>query len=422
MSMMRALRAVGGAVVAGALLLTTAPAASADQVREDQWPLKAFLAEEIWKISQGEGVTVAVIDDGVDASHPDLKDNVLTEKGKDFIDGDGDPSPEGFDDHGTAMASIIAGHGHGPNSSEGVMGLAPRAKILPIRDFGEGAEGFGPSIRYAVDQGASVINISQEGTPAGKPELEAIAYALKKGVLVVAGSGNSGKGPEYEAYPAYYPGVVAVGGVTSKGEIWENSNYSPHILLTAPATGVVTGGGGTEDFPYSKGDGTSNSTAYVSAAAALLMAKFPDLTPGQIVNRLVKTAGLPSSAKDVSLPDERYGYGFIQPLAALKRDIAPGPKMGQLKDPSSVVSQSPSNTPSPPSDDMTQASGDGDGGSLLPVVLAIFGGLVGVALLVVLLVRLRKRNGGPPAGGGGGWGSGSGCPQSAPPFPSGGPR
>ncbi|MET8679868.1 S8 family serine peptidase [Streptomyces sp. NPDC004647] len=422
MSFTRTLRAVGSAAVAGALLFGTAPVASADQVREDQWALKAFKAEDIWRISKGKGVTVAVIDDGVDAQHQDLKGNVLS--GKDFIDG-GSADPEGGDTHGTHMAGIIAGHGHGAGAAEGVMGLAPEAKILPIRDSGLKGKGFGPSIRYAVDQGASVINISQGGSDSSG-DAEAISYALKHDVLVVASSGNEGAGPEVENYPSQYPGVVAVGGVKSSGELWEGSNYGPSLMLTAPATGIVSTGGRTKSFPYGKGSGTSDASAYVSATAALLQAKFPDLTAGQIANRLVKTAGLPASAKERSLPDEKYGYGFIQPLAALERDIPAGSKNGPLKSPAASSSESGDAAPenSGPNSGSTGSEESESDISLAPIALGVLALLVVAAVVVIVVVKRRKGRNGPPPGGPGGYGgsggygapSGYGAPGSPGPY------
>ncbi|MFF4601162.1 type VII secretion-associated serine protease mycosin [Streptomyces sp. NPDC001339] len=411
MSFTRTLRAVGGAVVAGALLFGTAPIASADQIRDAQWPLKAFDAEEIWKISTGKGVTVAVIDDGVNSQHPDLKGNVL--QGKDFING-GSTEPEGGDTHGTQMAAEIAGHGHGPGGSDGVMGLAPDAKILPIRDLGMKAGGFSNSIRYAVDRGASVINISQTGT-SDEGEADAIAYALKRDVLIFAGAGNEGKGgPDAIQYPARYPGVVAVGGVQKTGETWPGSNYGPQVMLTAPAVGIVSAGDKGPSL-YRKGTGTSDATAYTSAAAVLLRAKFPDLTAGQIVNRLTKTAGLPTSAKGTSLPDQKYGYGFIQPLAALKRDIPDGPKNGPLKMPQEQTS--------PSSGDQAASAGSNGNDSASqpvkkpgwsPLFIAMLVGavvvVVGVIVGIVMLVRRKSRRNGPPPGGFGGPSGGTGFP------------
>ncbi|MDX2814529.1 S8 family serine peptidase [Streptomyces sp. NPDC006207] len=411
----RTLRTAAGAALVSALIFASASPASADQTRQDQWPLEAFDAQSIWKVSQGKGVTVAVIDAGVNADHVDLKGNVI--KGKDFVNGGmSDQDPD--DDHGTGMASIIAAHGHGAGGADGVMGLAPKAKILDIRDDGRQGDGFASSIRYAVDHGASVINISQEfaGPIAEEAETKAIAYALQKDVLIVVGAGNDG-GPA--GYPAGYPGVVAVGGVKNNAEIWENSNYSEKILVSAPATFIVSAGG-KSDTTYRSGTGTSDSTAFVSAAAALLRAKFPDLTAGQIVNRLTKTAGLPPSAKGLSLPDKHYGYGFIQPLAALTQDIPAGPEFGPLEVPESLQAgqsgdgQGTTDNPSASApnaigggmSDDEQAAADRKQVIALSVIGVV--GLLVLALVVFLIVKLARRNKGNNGGGPGGPGTPSG--------------
>jgi type VII secretion-associated serine protease mycosin len=375
----------------GALILAAAPAASADQTRRDQWALDALQAESVWKISKGKGVTVAVIDDGVNAEHQDLKGNVL--QGKDFIDGDNDASPAD-DDHGTGMASIIAGHGHGAGAADGVIGLAPEAKILPIRVNLEKGSGFADEIRYAVDHGAKVINISMilEDTRyenSGSPEdLAAVSYALDKDVLIVAGAGNDGRGPDLP-FPANAAGVVAVGGVDKSGKYWANSNYGPKVMLTAPATRIVTAGAPGNRLRI--GDGTSDSTAFVSAAAALLRSKFPDLTAGQVANRLVKTAVLPASAKGLSLPDEKYGYGTIRPLAALTEDIPAGSKYGPLAVPGSD-SPSAAASAGPSATDSAAEQEKADQKQMLFFVVLGVVALVVVGLIVLLIVKLSRRN------------------------------
>ncbi|MFE7273888.1 type VII secretion-associated serine protease mycosin [Streptomyces sp. NPDC057623] len=385
MALKQTLRILCGAAAAGALVFSTATTATADQTRKDQWPLEAFGADKIWKIATGKGVTVAVIDDGVDAQHPDLQGNVLP--GKDFVDGDSDASPED-EDHGTAMAGAISGHGHGANGADGVKGLAPDAKILPIRDIGEDQSPFAASIRYAVDHGASVINISQGTSPPTEPGEAAVAYAVQKDVIVVASTGNDGTGSELPSYPANYPGVVAVGAVNNAGEIWEKSNYGPTTLLTAPGVGIVSTG--IDSSGYRKGSGTSDSTAYVSAACALLREKFPDLTAGQIVNRLTKTAGLPDDAKGLKLPDEKYGYGYIQPLAALKQDIPAGPKNGPLTMPAADSSSTDKDDATTPP--ASSNSSDDTSALSTTTILALAAGGVLLALVIgALAVRSKNR-------------------------------
>ncbi|KPI05828.1 Type VII secretion system peptidase S8A, mycosin-1 [Actinobacteria bacterium OK074] len=386
MGLTRTLRIAGSTAAAGALLFSIAPTASADQIRNTQWPLQALDAAAVWKLATGKGITVAVIDNGVDASHPDLKGNVLP--GKDFIDGDSDASPAAGDSHGTAMAGDIAGHGHGVNGADGVKGLAPDAKILPLRDDGARTGGLAPSIRYAVDHGASVINISQGGSAPSfaYEEQQAIGYALEHNVVIVAGAGNDGKSStEASFFPANYPGVVDVGAVDESNEIWAKSNYGPTLLLTAPGVHVVSAG--TDSDGYDSGSGTSDATAYVSAACALLRQKFPDLTAGQIVNRLTKTAGLPASAKGLKLPDEKYGYGYIRPLAALEDNIPAGSRNGPLTMPASDGATAPS-----------AASDDSDGGLTTNSVIALstlaaLGVLIviGVPLLLILRRRAKRR-------------------------------
>ncbi|MER6309237.1 S8 family serine peptidase [Streptomyces sp. NPDC001657] len=422
MSFTRTLRAVGGAVVAGALLFGTAPVASADQIRNDQWPLKAFGAEDIWKVSTGKGVTVAVIDDPVDGNHADLKGNVLP--GRSFIDGGTADRPYGKREHGTAMASLIAGHGHGPGDSDGVMGLAPDAKILPVgvdlqdpdsaAEFGKDLK-FADALRYAVDHGAKIVNMSFASGSDSPGDKEAIAYARKHDVLLVAGTGNSGT--DTLSYPAAMPGVLAVGAVGKDLHVWNRSNYGPHVKLIAPGV-YIRSASPVEDVhgKYRLANGTSDATAYVSAAAALLRSKFPDLTAGQIANRLVKTAGLPEDKKGMKLPDAHYGYGFIKPYSALTKDVPAGSKNGPFpalksggsSDPSSAAGN---NAPGPKI--------ESDKGLSMPfiILIAVVGLVVLVIVVVVVLVAKKKnRRNGPPPGGPGGFG-GPGGPGGFVPHP-----
>ncbi|MFF3547390.1 S8 family serine peptidase [Streptomyces platensis] len=421
MSFTRTLRAVGGAVVAGALLFGTAPVASADQIRHDQWPLRVFGVDDIWKASTGKGVTVAVIDDPVDGSHRDLKGNVLP--GKSFFTGGTADHPYGEREHGTAMASLIAGHGHGPGGGDGVKGLAPDAKILPVGiDLGDPDEdsdssgerlSYAEPLRYAVDHGARVVNMSfmTDDVVPSDAEQAAVDYARKHDVLVVAGSGNSGVSSPRN--PAVARGVLAVGAADIDLKVWKFSNYGSHIKLLAPGLHIRSAG---VEAPYRLANGTSDSTAYVSAAAALVRSKYPDLTAGQVANRLVKTAVLPDSMKGKKLPDPHYGYGIVNPWQALIKKMPAGSENGPLpalKDGSSKASGS--------GKDAQQAT-ESDKGMSTGVIIGIVGGVVGllvVVLIVVLVVKKKSGRNGPPPGGPGGFGGpgGPGGPGGFVPHP-----
>ena len=417
MSFTRTLRAVGGAVVAGALLFGAAPTALADEIRDAQWPLKAFDAESVWKESTGKGVTVAVIDDPVYGNHPDLKGNVLP--GKSFVDG-GRGDQGSANDHGTGMASNIAGQGHGPGNSDGIMGLAPDAKILPIGipalgdDVGDSE--IADWVRYAVDHDASVINMSIAGRVLNDSDKSALAYAKKEDVLVVAGAGNDGASKLGDL--ASFPGVVAVGAVDKAGEIWSKSNSGSQMMLSAPGVQITSASAARSDYPYQRGQGTSHATAYVSAAAALLRSKFPDLTAGQIVNRLVKTAALPKGKEDLQLPDPHYGYGIIRPYSALTQEIPAGSKDGPLKTPKTDPA---GGATAPGASGGDQASEKEDSGLGTGAIVGIAAGvLVVVAIIAIVVVVARKKNdrNGPPPGGPGGFGGpgGPGFPQQPGPY------
>lgn len=335
MRVTRTLRATIGAALTGALFLPMSGVASADQIREGQWPLTAYAADSVWEKATGKGVTVAVIETAFRTTHQDLKGVFLP--GKDFPNavGGGPVAKPGQDirDHGTGMVGVIAGQGHGPNGSEGIKGLAPGVKILPLTADKKTPD----ATRYAVDHGADVINMSFVADETTPDMCESIHYAVEKGVVVVAGVGNDAL-PEVN-YPAACPGAIGVGAVDDYGKAWDGSNYNSTVDVVAPGVDVPVLGGKRDDA-YGTTNGTSVATAYTSATAALLREKFPDLTPGQIANRLVKTAGLsdPVKKQNLKLPDKHYGYGFIQPLAALTRDIPAGPEAGPLPMPKGKAS------------------------------------------------------------------------------------
>lgn len=314
-----------GGLLAAALVLVPATTAHADTIRDRQWALDALHADQVWPTTRGAGITVAVLDTGVEADHPDLDGNVL--EGKDLVGFGAREGDEAWARHGTAMAGIIAGHGHGPGNGDGVLGVAPEAKILPVRVILEDKDparakarstrgsALAEGIRWAADHGADVINLSLgDDSASAHPEEgedEAIQYALRKGVVVVASAYNGGEKGDRISYPAAYPGVIAATAVDRYGTRAPFSTRRWYATVSAPGVDVIIA---DPDHRYYEGWGTSAAAAFVSGAVALLKAAHPDLTPAQIKRLLEDTArNAPASGRD----DSR-GYGFIDPAAAIE--------------------------------------------------------------------------------------------------------
>ncbi|MFJ8465976.1 type VII secretion-associated serine protease mycosin [Streptomyces swartbergensis] len=312
-------------LLAAGLVLVPSATAHADGIRAQQWALEAMHTQEAWQTTKGAGVTVAVLDTGVEADHPDLAGNVLT--GEDLVGFGAEPGDRAWARHGTAMAGIIAGHGHGPGNADGVIGIAPEAKILPVRVILEDGDpsrakarstrgnALAEGIRWAADHGADVINLSLgDDSASAHPEPaedQAIQYALKKGVVVVASAGNGGEKGDRISYPAAYPGVIAATAVDRSGTRAPFSTRRWYATVSAPGVDVVIA---DPDRKYYEGWGTSAAAAFVSGAAALVRAAHPDLTPAQIKSLLEDTArNAPAGGRD----DSR-GFGFVDPAAAIK--------------------------------------------------------------------------------------------------------
>lgn len=311
-------------LLAGSLTVLPATTAYADSIRSQQWALDAMHTREAWRTTKGKGITVAVLDTGVEANHPDLVGNVLA--GKDMVGFGASQGDSFWAKHGTAMAGIIAGHGHGDDNDDGVLGIAPQAKILPIRvilEDGDSARrkarntrgnALAEGIRWAADQGADVINLSLgDDSKSAHPEPaedEAVQYALKKGAVVVASAGNGGEKGDHISYPAAYPGVIAATAVDKYGTRASFSTRRWYATVSAPGVDVVIA---APDHRYYEGWGTSAAAAFVSGAVALIKAAHPGLTPAQIKKLLEDTArNEPSGGRD----DSR-GFGFIDPAAAI---------------------------------------------------------------------------------------------------------
>lgn len=270
-----------------------------------QWGLPRVGAPAAWGLSSGAGVTVAVVDTGVDLTHPDLQGRLLP--GYDFINDDALPSDD--NGHGTRMSGVIAAT---RDNGLGVSGVAPEAMLLPIKALD--GQGQGPysavasGIVYAVDQGARVINLSLAGAAPSGLLQDAVDYALAHDRVVVAAAGNFGS--DLVVYPAATPGVVAVGAIASSDTRWSYSNYGAWVSVAAPGVEVATT---SLAGSYSTSTGTSPAAAFGSGVFALLLGGQPALTRQQAVQRVQ------DGAVDLGPDgwDPYYGAGRVDAYAAL---------------------------------------------------------------------------------------------------------
>jgi membrane-anchored mycosin MYCP len=289
-------------------------------VRLLPWAQQALEPQRVWPYSTGAGVTVAVVDSGVDADHPQLRRAGKVLRGRDFFLVGTLPGNYDCVSHGTAVASIIAAD---RANGIGFQGVAPGVRILPVRvsdrdinDSG-GVQIIDPGIlargiRYAVDQGAKVINLSLSGDRDQAPVRAAIAYAVKKDVLVVAAVGNRQQNTtdELPSYPAAYQGVLGVGAIDISGARISGSQTGLYVDLVAPGGAVL---GATRVGGHQYWEGTSFATPFVAATAALVRAAWPKLTAAQVTQRLIATA---SPARGGTGSHE-YGAGIVDPFRAV---------------------------------------------------------------------------------------------------------
>ncbi|WP_447004907.1 S8 family serine peptidase [Saccharothrix isguenensis] len=369
----------GRAVIAAIMIALMIPGvAGAQTIEEQQWHLAALGVPAAHAITRGDGVVVAVVDSGVDATRPDLAGALLPGRG--FGTASGTDGTADNDGHGTAMATLIAGRG----VDGGALGVAPGAMILPVSVGADGdrftTASVSEGVTWAVDQGADVVNLSLTSVATLTPDLlRAINYAFDHDVVVVAGTGNEGE--EHIGAPANIKGVIAVSGTVEGNGPWPESNTGPEAVLAAPAQGIVTAMPlKVQGTGYAGVDGTSAATALVSGAAALVRARYPDLDAGNVVNRLIATA------TDLMAPgrDNQTGFGQVDPVAALTADVplvernplAPPPRTSSAPPPRTSVE----GLPAPPSE-----------GTDNTTVLVAVGGLAAVGLAVALLLVRRNR-------------------------------
>ena len=389
------------AVLAAALVWWGSPA-GADRIRDLQWHLQYLNIARAHELSQGDGIRIAVIDTGVDATHPDLAGNVLP--GADAWalthgqgPGDGWDDPDG---HGTAMAGLIAAHGHGRGNAAGALGIAPMARIIPIRiQLGGGGPEFHDEMTVAIKEalklGADIISLSVTG-----PFGDQIQPIFDAGKIVVVAGGNV---PDTQVVTAT-PGSVSVGAVRSDGLVADvsvrGSAAPPPLdqlaLGTTAGAGLIwlTAPGQDVTIPlphdgYGVGTGTSASTAIVSGAAALVWSRYPELTGEEVVRHLLQT----TTDKGAPGPDVEYGYGDLDVVRAL--ETVPGPPAT-----TSTTSPTVTTTPSAGATGEAARAPDSSGGGAEPTeteLVVAFGAILAAGCLA--LARWRGHRHRPASAG-----------------------
>ena len=366
------------------LVLILPSPALADTIRNQQWMLSALEISRAHDYSEGANVTVGLIDTGVDAGHPDLTGSVLA--GIDLTSGS--PRPTGRADtngHGTAMAGLIVGHGHGVGQTDGVLGIAPRASLLPIRTS-VGSLGLVQNTAEAIDwaaaHGARVICMAF-GSPQPSAAVEtAIEHAYEKDIVLIAAAGNTVEGARFVQYPAAYPDVIAVAGTDQLGQRAATSVEGNSLSIAAPSTGIVSTG---VNHTYISSDGTSNAAAIVAGAAALVRSRFPNLSASQVVDRLTATAidkGPPGH-------DDEYGYGLLNIDAALTAELPSATP--SVSAPSNTSASLPAPRSSAPSSAVAASPESDSTTTIVIVVIAIvFAMTVGAGLVVRRRARPRR--------------------------------
>lgn len=397
---------LGGLAVAASwsvLSIGAAQPAAAD-TQSKQWYLASMQAEDMWKVTTGEGVKVAVVDTGVNPSTPSLRGQVL--KGVDVTGAPGDETDD-YHGHGTTMAELIAGTGKGG----GLKGLAPGVEIIPVRmsdaDFMAKRNtvigDMKKAIRAAADSDARIINVSMADDFSNRETHEAVKYAESKGKLVIAGVGNEGHRENWRQYPAAYPEVVGVASADRAGKV---SYYSQHA-------GTVDAASPGSDIPswcdnsfksYCDGDGgTSAATAIASASAALVWSLHPDWTANQVLNVLLDTAG---RDWEDGVRSKYLGHGLIRPsmnvlkgkgnpgapdISPLTKEKTTGP--AKSSEPSASTSASPQPAKNGAEGEKAAAlkeSNSSDDGNKLGLILGVAAAVAVLGGVACAVVRRRK--------------------------------
>lgn len=299
------------------------------------WGVTKIQSDSAWAAGSGydgSGVIVAVLDTGVRHTHEDLAANMWTNAGEtaaNGIDDDGngyvddvrgwdcvyqDNDPSDIHGHGTHVAGTIAA----VNNGVGVIGVAPGAKIMAVKVLGDGGTGshmaIAEGIIYAADNGAKVINMSLGSYSSSTTMANAINYAVGQGVTVIAAAGNDNTSSAH--YPAAYSNVIAVAATDSNDAKASFSNYGAYIDVSAPGVSISSTYN-SSDATYASMNGTSMATPHVAGAAAIILERFPGLTPFQVQQQLQVTS------LDNYSPgwDKYYGWGRINAWRGIENVI-----------------------------------------------------------------------------------------------------
>ncbi|MCP2323382.1 type VII secretion-associated serine protease mycosin [Hamadaea flava] len=345
---------------------TATPAHAADAITTGQWYANTLHLSDANKISKGEGIKVALIDTGVDATHPDIAGSV--EAGTDLTgagSGDGLTDPDG---HGTSMASLIVGHGR-------IHGVAPKATVVAIRaslGLTGSATKTGEAVRWAISQKINVISISQGFAEDDLVLRQAIAAAVAADVVVVAAAGNRPTATRV-MYPAAYAGVIAVSGTDAQSQLSSASVIGPQVVLAAPSDHLSVA---HKNHTRVSTTGTSNAAALVAGTVALLRSQHPDAKAQDIIQMLTSTA----TDKGAAGRDDQFGYGVVNPVAAL-----------HARPP---VAESPSATaPTAAKTSTAQASSPSSSGLPIGAIALIVAALLTLAALAAFLILRASRAG-----------------------------
>ena len=375
-------------------------------VQGQEWWLAGLHVTQAWQTTEGAGITVAVLSTGVAAGHPDLAGFVST--GPDFTGSGRTAGGPFWGTDGTEVAGVIAGHGHGTGGESGILGIAPAAKILSLRvnlEYNDPLNSdpaiarrlpaaIADGITYAVDHGARVIDLpldpgtaglTGQGDPAAaggsQAEQAAVAYALRKNVVLVAPAGDDALGPGLVNYPAAYPGVIAVGAVARDGQLAPFSSRHSYVSLTAPGVDLMAA---APPDDYARISSTSTSSGIVAGVAALVRSRFPQLTVAQVT--LALTGG---TATDRAGPPGT-GHGTVDAARAVE-EAAAITSAARPRRPASPSARphKPGRLPTTTAvADRTSASTLA--GSLVRYVVAGLCGLIVLLVVLTLLMRSRR--------------------------------